>query len=62
MVQNVFFDNFRDSELWILVNFGLESCSNLLKIKIQTSKIAKNDIFELFELAKIWFHSKSEWQ
>ena len=24
-----------ETELWILVNFGLDSCSNLLKIKIQ---------------------------
>ena len=33
--KNVIFGNFRDSELGILVNLGLESCSNLLKIKIQ---------------------------
>ena len=33
--KNVIFGNFRDAELWILVNLGLESCSNLLKIKIQ---------------------------
>ena len=32
--KNVIFANFRDSELSILVNLGLESCSNLLKIKI----------------------------
>ena len=32
--KNVIFDNFRDSEPWILVNLGHESCSNLLKIKI----------------------------
>ena len=35
-VQKVIFGNFRYSELLILVNFGLESCSNLLKIKIQS--------------------------
>ena len=33
--KNVIFGNFRDSELWILVNLALEKCSNLLKIKIQ---------------------------
>ena len=42
---NVIFGNFRDSELWILSNLGLESHSNLLKIKIQKSKIAKSDRF-----------------
>ena len=45
-----------------LVNLGLESCSNLLKSKFRTSKIAKNDSFGLYELTKIWFHVKSEWQ
>ena len=33
--KNVIHGNFRDVELWILVNFGLESCSDLLKIKIE---------------------------
>ena len=33
--KNVIFGKFRDSELWNLVNLRLESCSNLLKIKIQ---------------------------
>ena len=33
--KNVIYTNFRDAEFWILVNLGLESCSNLLKIKIQ---------------------------
>ena len=33
--KNVNFDNFRGSEFWFLVNLGLESCSNLLEIKIQ---------------------------
>ena len=34
--KNVIFGKFRDSELWILVNLGLdESCSNLPKIRIQ---------------------------
>ena len=31
----VIFGKFRDSEVWILVNLGLEICSNLLEIKIQ---------------------------
>ena len=35
--KNVIFDNFRYSELWIMVNFVLESCSNLLKSKFTTS-------------------------
>ena len=30
-----FIYNARDTELWILVNLGLGSCSDLLKIKIQ---------------------------
>ena len=29
---------------------------------VKVSKIAKYDIFGLFELTKIWFHLKSEWQ
>ena len=33
--NNVIYGNFRDAELWILVDLGLESCSDLLKIKIQ---------------------------
>ena len=52
---------FRDSEIWILVNFGLVSCSNWLKSRFRAFKIAKNDIFGQFEIAKIWFHVKSEW-
>ena len=57
--KNVIFGNFRDSEFWILVNLGLESCPNLLKSKFRTSKIVKNDIFGPFEFiksTKIWFH------
>ena len=53
--KNVIFGNFRDLELWNLVNLWLESCSNLLKSKFLTSKIAKNDIFGLFEFVKIDF-------
>ena len=45
-----------------LVILGLESCSNLLKSKFRTSKIAKNDNFGPFECTKMWFHEKSEWQ
>ena len=33
--KNIIIGNLRDSNLWILVNLGLESCSNLSKIKIQ---------------------------
>ena len=32
--KNVIFGNFSDSELWIFGKLGLESCWNLLKIKI----------------------------
>ena len=59
-VHNVLFGNFRDSEFWILVHFGLESCSDWLKSKFRISKIAKNDIFEPFEYVNIWFLAKSE--
>ena len=59
-VQKCHFGNFRDSELWIWENLGFESCSNVLKIKIHTSKMAKNDIFGPFEFAEIWFHVKSD--
>ena len=31
--KNVLYGNIRDAELWILVNLGLQSCSNLLKIE-----------------------------
>ena len=57
-----FFGNLKDSELKILENLGLESCSNLLKSKFRASKFVKNDIFGPFEITKIWFHVKSEWQ
>ena len=60
--KNVIFDNFRDFELWILVNLGLERCSHLLKIKIQNLWNCQNNIFGLFEFAKTWFHAKSEWR
>ena len=33
--KNVIFGNFRDSEIWILVNLAIEKCSNWLKSKIQ---------------------------
>ena len=38
-----------------LVNLGLESCSNLLKSKLRTSKIVKSNIFGQFEFAKLDF-------
>ena len=59
-VQNVIFGHFRDCELGILVNLGLESYSNLLKSKFRTSKIARNDIFGPFEFTKIRFPVTSE--
>ena len=34
--KNVVYGNFRDAELWILLILGLESCSDLLKINIQS--------------------------
>ena len=61
-IQKCHFGNFRDSELWILVNLGLESCSNVLKSKFRTSKIVNINIFGPFAFTKIWFHVKSEWQ
>ena len=36
--KNVIFGNFRDTELWFFVNFGLESCWNWVKSKFRTSK------------------------
>ena len=60
--KNVIFGNFRDCELENVVNLGLESCSNLLKSKFRTSKIAKNDNFGSFECTKMWFHVKSKWR
>ena len=60
--KNVIFGNFRDSELWILENLGLESCWNLLNSNFWTSKIVKIIILGSFEFTKIWFHVKSEWQ
>ena len=53
------FGNFRDSKHWICVNLGLESCSNLPKSRFRTTN---NDNLGPFELAKIWFHVKSEWR
>ena len=53
--KNVIFGIFRDSELWILVNLGLESCSNLLKSKLRTSKIAKMTFFDRLNSPKFDF-------
>ena len=62
--KNVIFANFRDSELWNLVNLELKNCSNLLKSQFRTSKIGKIGkigIFWALDFIKIWFHVKSEW-
>ena len=39
--KKVIFGNFRNYELWILVNLGLENCSNVVKSKFKTSKLSK---------------------
>ena len=39
--KNVIFGNFRDSKLEFLVIFGLESCSNLLKLEFRIPKLSK---------------------
>ena len=52
---------FGDSGVWISVNLGLESCSNLLKSKSRTSKIVKINIFGMLDFPKMWFHVKLEW-
>ena len=38
------------------------SSPKFTNISRSVSKIAKNDIFGLFEFAKIWFHVKLEWR
>ena len=53
--KNVTFGNFRDSELWILVIFGLKSCSNLLKSKFSTFKIAKRKFLDCLNSSKFDF-------
>ena len=60
--KSVIFVNSRDYELWNLVNLALESCSNLLYSKFRISRIGKYNLFRPFEITKIWFHVKSEWQ
>ena len=60
--KNVIYGNFRDTELWILVNSRLESCSDLLKIKIQNLWNCLKNIFGPVEFAKMWFHAKLEWR
>ena len=40
----------------------LRNRSNWLKLKFRISKNTKNDIFWPFEVTKIWFHVKFEWQ
>ena len=54
-VQKCHFWQFRDSEHWILVNFGLESCSNLLKSKFRTSKMAKMTFLDCLNSPKFGF-------
>ena len=49
------------SAFWFLVNLSNFQVPKYHNSKFRVSKIAKNDIFETFELAKIWFHVKSEW-
>ena len=56
------FANLETLNFEFLANLVPEKCSNLLESKFRTSKIAKNDNFWLFEVAKIWFRAKSEWQ
>ena len=53
--KNVIFGNFRNSKFWVLVNIGLESCSNWLKSKFRTSKIAKMTFFDCLNLPKFDF-------
>ena len=59
--KNVVFGNFRGSEFWFLVNLSNFKVPNYPNSKFSISKIAINDIFGLFEFAKMWFHAKSEW-
>ena len=54
-LKNVIFGNFSNFEQLSSAKFTKNS-------KFRVSKMAKNDIFGLFEFAKIWFHIKSEWQ
>ena len=44
-IKKCLFYNCRDFEIWILVDLGLDNCSNSLKSKFRTSNIAKNDNF-----------------
>ena len=51
-----------------ILNFDFSKLEQFFKYQIYqnskfwVSKIAKNDIFGLFEFAKVWFHVKLEWQ
>ena len=60
--NNVNFDNFRGCEFWFESIWASFKSQNYHDSKFRVSKIAENDIFELFEYTKIWFHIKSEWQ
>ena len=57
MVQKCTLFNFRDSELWILVNLGLKSYSNFVKLKFRTSKIVKIKFFDSLNSLKFDFTS-----
>ena len=59
--KNVTCGNFGDTELKIFGKFGTWMLLKLLKSNFRTSKMVKNDIFWVFEFAKIWFHVNSEW-
>ena len=60
--KNISFGILKTQNFEFLVNLGLESCLNLLKSISTTSKIAKNDIFGLFDVAKIGFYVRFEWR
>ena len=51
--KNVIFDNFRGLNFDFLVNLSNFQVPNLPKIQTSESKIAKKDIFGLFEFTKI---------
>ena len=61
--ENVIFDNFCGSEIFIFSKLEQLSSSKFTKnSKFRVYKIDKNDTFGPFEFTKIGFHIKSEWQ
>ena len=58
--KNVNFGNFRGSEFWFLSIWAFFKCHIYQNSKFGVSKIAKIDIFGLFDFAKIGFYLKSE--